>query len=230
MYWTQRLSQQFGEAAAPHLLNAFEGSADVLPGIQRLVWLGNDNHTVVAAGITVEQLQKAPGIPFLPLSGVQRIGHFIEAAKSGKQLAGQTPGEFLAQKASEAEQALRDAQRGAQAATRNRPDAQALATDLEAVTWVARFYRDKLAAAVAKALFDAGIDREKNRAAWLRELRASVSDFRKLTELTERTYESLSDVPAWHPTHVLPCPYHWSHVLTIFERESAQHEKVGKRP
>ena len=114
---------------------------------------------------------------------------------------------------------MRDAQRGAQAATRNRPDAQALATDLEAVTWVARFYRDKLAAAVAKALFDAGIDREKNRAAWLRELRASVSDFRKLTELTERTYESLSDVPAWNPTRALPCPYHWSHVLPIYEKE-----------
>ena len=221
VYWTTRLAERYGPAAALHVLRAFERSADVLPGIQRLVWLGNDNHTVVAAGATLGQLQKAGGIPFLPTPGVVRIPRFIEGLKKGEKPKGQTPGEFLAQKTAEAETALGEAQLAARAATLNRAEVERLATDMQAVVWVARFYRDKVKAAIAKALADAGIDPRENGRQWIDSLRQSVEDFRRLTALTQETYESLSDVPAWNPTQALPCPYHWFHLLPLYEKELA---------
>ena len=90
---------------------------------------------------------------------------------------------------------------------------------MQAVTWVVRFYRDKLQAVAAQAQCDAGSDRNENRRVWMGELRTSVDDFRRLTEVTNRTYQSISDVPAWNPACTLPCPYHWSDVLPIYERE-----------
>ncbi len=218
-YWISRLAEHFGAQAAPHVLEAYEKSADVLPAIQRLVWLGNDNHTVVSAGVKLDQLSGAAGIPFLPLPGISRIPQWMEALQQKKKVAGQTPPDFLSRKLAEAEAAWRSAELAARAARLNKAEAERIASDMRAVTWVVRFYRDKLAAAAAKTQCEAGIDRNDNRRIWLRELRASVDDFRRLTELTNRTYGSLSDVPAWNPTRDLPCPYHWSDVLPIYERE-----------
>ena len=76
------------------------------------------------------------------------------------------------------------------------------------------------------SLFDAGIDKSHNRQVWINSLQESVNDFRQLTELTKRTYDSMSDVPAWYPTQKLPCPYHWTDLLPIYERELAEHEKL----
>jgi hypothetical protein len=89
---------------------------------------------------------------------------------------------------------------------------------MRAVAWVAKFCRDKLEAASAKALFDADIDRPHNRQVWIDSLRESVNDFRQLTDLTKTTYESMSDVPAWYPAQKLPCPYHWTDLLPLYER------------
>ena len=223
-YWIAQLAERYGPDAAPHLLGAFEDSADVLPALQRLIWLGYDNHTVVSAGITLGQLEKAEGVPFLSLPGMIRIPQFLGAVKSGQTLPGQTPVELFAQKVKEAESAQREAELGAKAAVRNQADARRIASDMQAVAYVARFYRDKFAAVVAKVRADAGIDTAENHKAFLRELQASVDDFRLLTDLTKGTYESISDVPALNPTKAVPCPYHWSDLrrLFAFEEELAE--------
>jgi hypothetical protein len=49
---------------------------------------------------------------------------------------------------------------------------------MEAVVYVARFYRDKPAAAAGKARTGAGEDKPQSAKPWLRELQASVQDFR----------------------------------------------------
>ena len=139
--------------------------------------------------------------------------------KQDKTVEGQTPPDFLSQKLAEAESACRKRGTGRRAATLNKAEAEKIASDMQAVTWVVKFYRDKLRAAAARARCQSGIDRNDNRRLWLRELRASVDDFRRLTELTNHTYDSISDVPAWNPARALPCPYHWSDVLPIYERE-----------
>lgn len=220
-YWLDRLAKRFGQNAGAHVLNAYEVSADVLPGIQRLFWIGNDNHTVVGAGALLGQLQTAKGIPFLDLPDVTRIPDYIEAAKAGKKLAGD-PVAFLANKTKDARRAVWEAV-SANALTEERnEEVQRIKSDMQAVAFIADFYHHKLQAAISKALVDAGVDVSKNTKACAKYLSASVNDFRCLTDLTRDTYESLSDVPAWIPVKSLPCPYHWSDVLPLFEDELAK--------
>ena len=105
-YWTAQLAQHYGEKAAPHVLKAFETSADVLPGLQRLIWLHYDNHFVISSGVTLEQLQQSDQGMFLhSVPGMIRIPQYLDAVKAGKTLLGQTPVEFLAEKVKAAEEA-----------------------------------------------------------------------------------------------------------------------------
>jgi hypothetical protein len=239
-HWLARLAELYGNpAAAEQLLQSFEAGADVLPALQRLVWLGDSNHTVIAAGATLDQIRKGPGIPFLPVPGMVRIPQYIEALKAGQPVQGMDPVAYIDGKVSEAERALQAARQGAQAATRNQAEAQRIATDAEAVWRITRFYVHKLKAGIAQALFEAHIGPAQNAtrctvpsesarrgAPCVEELRASVEEFRALTALTEKTYESISDVPAWHPANELPCPYHWRDVLPLYEKELAAAEKA----
>ncbi|MBI2842247.1 MAG: hypothetical protein HYX78_02490 [Armatimonadetes bacterium] len=227
-FWLARLKKWFGTAeAARHILKCYEAQADVLPAIQRLIWLGDSNHSIVAAGLMLDQIQSAKGIPFLPLPGQVRIPDWIESLKNGEQVSGTTPEQLLVTKLAEAEAAYKEARLGAKKATRNVTEARRIETDTRAVVLVARYYIHKLRAGMTKALFDAGIDTETNRTACIENLAASVEDYRKLTALTRSTYESISDVPAWHPVrwqdnnweNTGPCPYHWSDLLPIFEEE-----------
>jgi hypothetical protein len=153
------------------------------------------------------------------MPGIVRIADYIQILKRGERAQGRTPLEFLDEQIRTAEASLEEARHAVAAATRNREDARRLATDAEAVLLLARFYRFKVGAAVAKALADSHLDERANSAACLTGLRASVEQYRKLTRLTTETYDSMTDVPAWDPVHDLPCPYHWSDLLPVFEKE-----------
>jgi hypothetical protein len=215
-HWSERLSREYGAAAAPHALAYYETAADVLPAIQRLIWLGNDNHTIVSAGILLDQLETAPGIPFLPLPESLRIPRFLAGLRGGVKPGGQTPTDLLASKLAEAEKAAGEASLAAAAATRRQGDARRIESDARAIVLVARFYLDKMRAAEARARND--------RAGLLAHMEASLGEFRQLTALTKATYDSLSDVPIWNPVRFKPdiCPYHWSDVLPFLEKEFAQ--------
>ncbi len=224
-YWLARLRQRFGAAAAPGLLDSIEAGGDVLPSIQRLVWLGNDNHTVVTAGITLDQLRKAPGIPFLKLPDSLRIPAYLDAISKGEKVEGDTPVAFLDLTVMAADKARDEAEEAAAKSSGRQDEARRIADDARAVALTARFYRDKMRAVAAKTLVDAGREARTNAAECLAYLNASVCDFRELTELTQRTYESISDVPAWNPSKDLPCPYHWCDILPLFEAEYARTTK-----
>lgn len=221
-FWRARLARHFGEAAALPVLDAIEYVADVLPSIQRLVWLGNDNHTIVTAGILLEQLQTAKGIPFLDMPDTMRIPEYIQACAQKRETEDKSPVEFLAKRVADAGRALDEAQDAVKLATKNKAEAERLAGDVRAQALTVHFYWRKLQAAVAEALARADIDVQRNAAECLIHLKASLDDFRALVELTSQTYESLSDVPAWNPTKDLPCPYHWAQILPLFEQEYAQ--------
>lgn len=215
-YWVERLSREYGSAAAPHVLAYYETVADVLPALQRLIWLGNDNHTIVSAGILLKQLETAPGIPFLPLPESQRIPRYLAALREGATPSGETPVDLLTAKLAEAEKAWSEAKLAAAAAARRQEDARRIESDARAIVLVARFHLDKMKAAAARARGD--------RVELLARMEASLSGFRELTALTKETYDSLSDVPIWNPVRFKPdiCPYHWSDVLPYLEKELAQ--------
>ena len=230
-YWIRRLSARYGnDTAGAAALRAYEKGGDVLPAIQRIIWLGDGNHTLISAGIKLDQIANLRGIPFDPMPGIVRIADYIQILKRGGRAQGRTPSEFVDEQIRAAEASLQEARHAAGAATRNREDARRLATDAEAVLLLARFYRFKVEAAVAKALADSHLDEHANSAACLRALRESVEQYRKLTRLTTETYDSMTDVPAWDPVRDLPCPYHWSDLLPVFEKELVAMERAAPAP
>ena len=196
----------------------------MLPGFQRLLWIGNDNHTVVAAGATLEQLRTAPGIPFSSSPDIPRVPEYIQAVCEGRRLDRPSPQDFCASKVKEAERcpALRVWRPARPRGIRTPP--LRYVSDTEAVLHVACFYHAKVQAAIALALSDKGVRPGDNAAVCLDRLRASVDEYRALTDLTARTYESISDVPAWKPYNDLPCPFHWRDILPRFEAELAARE------
>lgn len=225
-FWTSKLTERYGNpAAGMAAFHAYEDGGDVLPGIQRIIWLGDGNHTIISAGVLLKQIPGLKGIPFDPMPGVIRIADYVGMLKRRERPNGQTPLQFLDLKIAEAVRAMEQARKAAQAATRNREDAHRMATDAEAVWLVAKYHRSKVEAGVANALAEAGVDRTANTALCLRTLRESVEDYRKLTNLTRTTYDSLTDVEAWDPVRGLPVPYHWSDLLPVFEKELAAYEQ-----
>jgi hypothetical protein len=218
-FWLDRLTGRFGtQEAAEHMLNAFEEGADVLPAIQRIFWLDHDNHYVVAAGGKLSQFERAPGIPFLPVECV-RIPGYLDSVREERDVSGLTPLDFMRDKTAEAGRAAEMARLGMRAATRNVQEASRIAGDMEAISLVARFYHIKLKAAELKARYrndDASARRWEE---FIEALKASVDVFAELTELTGTTYESISDVPASTPERLAKCPYHWSDVLPLYEKE-----------
>ena len=219
-YWLNRLTVKFeNKNAAKHFLSSFELGSDVLPALQRLLWLGHDNHTVLSAGAKLWHLENAEGIPFLPLKNSIRIPEYLRALKNRKTPIRDNPIEFLQIKRTEAQNSLREARLAARLASRNKPEAYSYQNDALATSLVIDFYYHKLQAAKFKIQYENNIDTEKNKRKFLTHLENSVDTFRELTDLTTKTYESLSDVPAKHPAKLKTCPYHWRDILPIFEKE-----------
>ncbi|HEY5552555.1 MAG TPA: hypothetical protein VIK52_11745, partial [Opitutaceae bacterium] len=223
-WWEAQLTQHFGRVdSARNFLDSQEVAADVLPGLQRLIWLGNDNHTVVASGIRLSQFERAEGIPFLDLPGVsQRIPAYLADLRDGRTPPGPTPAAFIDDRVAAAKKAAKLAAAGAAASSRHRAEAAALERDAAAVQLVAEYYREKLRAAELRAQAQAPGARVAADA-YLAPLQGSLEIFRRLAALLEPAYDSVSDVPIWNPFRFEKVPYHWNDIVPAFERELSLH-------
>lgn len=219
-YWLNLLIERYGsERAARHFLNSFETGADVLPALQRLFWIGHDNHTIVTMGATLSQLAASKGIPFLPLEDTLRISEFLEILKKDPDYSGDSPLDFLTGIIQIAENSLNEARKGLKLTKRNKEEAKRITIDAEAVLLSAKYYYFKLKALTAKTFFDEGVEPEKNKSLFIEDLTQSVAVFKSLAEVTSKTYITASDVPARHPIRLKKNPYHWKDVLPIYEDE-----------
>jgi len=220
LYWLELLTTRYGnEKAAHYFLQSFESGADVLPALQRLIWLGYDNHTIVSAGATLVQLQNSKGIPFLSLGPNLRINQYVNTLKKEEEIAGISPLDFVKNKMGEAHESLQEAQTAAGYATKNLEETRRIVNDAQAVYFISKFYFDKIQALKYKTLYDAAIEPDSNKRRFIKYLAQSVENFRKLVETTTLTYQSMSDVSAKHPARLKINPYHWKDVLPIFENE-----------
>ncbi len=219
-WWLNQFRLRFGdEQAADLLLQSIDAGADVLPALQRLIWLGDSNHTVISAGIRLSQLEQAPGIPFLDLPDVaQRIPDFLATLRAGKAPTAPTPPEAIAAQVRSATRAADLARGAAAAATRHRAEISAWARDARAIQLVARFYQEKMNAAVLRASA-AAPDTTTKPDAFLAPLERSLQTYRELATFLQSAYDSLSDVPPWHPARLEKVPYHWTDLVPLFERE-----------
>ena len=174
------MKKRYGsQDAAAHFLKSFENGADVLPALQRLIWLGYDNHTIVSAGATLIQLKNSKGIPFLSLKPTMRISDYLQAITTGKEIEGETPIEFVAKKVEEARESLKEAKMAAQSASMRLEEVYRIVNDAEAVLLTAEYYSNKLKALRAWTLLGIGIEIEKNKKKFINYLKASVENFEK---------------------------------------------------
>jgi len=233
-YWLGRLEKHFGnKAAAKYMLESFETGADVLPGIQWLIWLRGGGHHPLALGVGMEQiinLQKYQEVhtPLWLKPSVMRIIPYIKAIRTGQKVDAQSPTEYLAERVKQAQASLDKAKHAAAAATANKEEASRIVSDSEAVLYVADFYYHKTKAAIAKVRYDEGIEPKENARQCLESLKASVEIYRKLNDLTKTTYESISDCPAYDYVGKIPCPFHWSDAMGFLEEELVQYKKKLK--
>lgn len=219
-YWLDLLTLRYGNRdAASHYLKSAEAGADVLPALQRLIWLGYDNHTIVTTGCTLEQLLASEGIPFLDLQPTLRIQEYITLLKSGHTIQGESPIDFLSGKVTDAEEALDEARMARALATVHRDELQRIAGDAEAIVHASRFYLHKVMALRSWVLLNEGIEARTNQDFFLEYLAESVEDYRELCRTTLPLYESVSDVPATHPIRLKKTPYHWNDLLVLYEKE-----------
>ncbi len=219
-YWEQYLAKKFGsEEAAKHFVRAFRNEADVLPSVQRLFWAGNDNHTVLTAGLMLTQIEIAPGIPFLSLNPVQRIPEFLNDLANNKHTSKISPVKFLEEKINSAEQAYKELKSALRYSKIDKKEAENYLFDSKATELTIKFYHAKLRAAVYHTLYKAGINTKVNSKKFLEELKNSVDIYRALTKLTDGHYDSISDVPASKPVPLKMTPYHWKNILPLYEKE-----------
>lgn len=225
-HWSELLSLHFGDrTAGGELLKAMETQADVLPSLQRLLWPGNDNHSVIAAGMRLPQIEKAAGIPHQDLPDVaQRVPEFLDTIRAGNPTPSPTPLDFVASRIALADRAVALTRDAASRVSRNQAEAVALLQDAQSVALVARYYLAKLRAASLRAAA-AAPHSNTNQAAFLQPLRESVETFRQLAEINRGRYDSLSDVPAWSPVRLPKVPYHWLDLLPLYERELEIYER-----
>jgi hypothetical protein len=230
LYWQNRLSDKFGsEDAASLFLSSFEAGADVLPALQRLIWLGHDNHTVMSAGAKLSQLETSDGIPFLKMRNTMRIPAFLNSLKKGENIGSKNPLDFLQNKRLDGARSYNLAKSAAEMATKNKEIAQSFYNDALITYHIIDFYIYKLHALKYKTLYEKNIKPVENKKKFLDHLELSLLAFRKITDLTSKSYESLSDVPAKHPEKLKMCPYHWRDILPIYEKEYKIYQNDSKK-
>ena len=177
-YWIGRLAEHFRGPAAPHVLGACEESADVLPASPASRLTRQRRSQRGASSMKLDQLPQAAGCTPSRCGAWSRVfrNGLTHRMRQGKRVKGKRrpiscrvnwPRRVgLPQRRTCRPD--RDPEQG-----RSGKD---LGSDMQAVAWVVRFYRDKLRAGRPSAV-RSGIDRNETRSLWLGELRASVDDF-----------------------------------------------------
>jgi hypothetical protein len=226
-YWLERLAVEFGNDAALYFLNSFESGADVLPALQRLIWLGHDNHTVLSAGAKLSQLERAKGAPFLDIKNTLRIPEYLKFLRKNK-IPNDNPINFLEEVRQMAQNSLKEAEKAVKLASWNQSKASGYQNDARMTALIADFYYHKIKAISHKTLYENNLDAHKNKKNFLYHLKLSVEVFEELTSLGSLHYESLSDVPAKHPEKLEKCPYHWRDILPIYQKEYEIYESESK--
>jgi hypothetical protein len=148
------------------------------------------------------------------------VAEYAERLAKGQQVAdAMTPDkvtDLMVKLAGESQELARQAET---AATTNKVDAAGYVTDSQAIRLIAEYYQAKIKAAIEKQLWQLTRD-DRHRDALLKHMEGSVSTYRKLVELTNRTYIMPTD---------LGTGYSWRDGLKTAEQDLAQQRQYAPR-
>jgi hypothetical protein len=217
-FWTGQLAARYGSPEAGRLmLVAYQKSGEVLPECARSFAVSSENYLADTLGQTLPQLfasRRWYGPPG------ETVADYAARQSAGRPHGARQPLAAAEEMAANANAALAAGRRALPLALRNRAEAERFAADLEAIRLVAHFYRHKVGAAVAGLVFlrtrePAQLD------CCTAELARSVAVYRRLAELTRRTYLDCAGRHDPGRCYPYPAPKYlvWSDVLPQFESE-----------
>src|SRR5271157_5367245 len=221
-YWVDRLARRFGSPeAGGAVYDYYVKAGPVMPGCQNLVNIYNMNYHPTAVsreanlnGILYSGRMEGIGdslarpVDDLTLALYRKRYGLVSAAALGKpplsvkefvrdpKQEGLKPIELTALYTAMAEDALARLDRNAGRATREQAEYARFQNDARAVVALARFYRDKVAAAIEKGLYDESGDRA-HYGRMLQKLDASVKSYAELDRLATPAYRQATDLGAW---------------------------------
>ena len=230
-YWAQQFADRFGTLdAGKHLLAAYELSGICAPKLLPRIGITEGNREVFSLGMTMPQLIDAKR--FNPAETLwtgdapdgERLDEYVANEVNHKPHHGETPLGVAAEVAASSAKAVAEAEAAAPGISADaRPEYERVVNDMRAIAALMAYYNHKTQAAELVMRF--GYDHDKvdlEKAEPL--LAASVEDFKRLTELTEKTYIGAAGMVTSQrqiPVRGGPDTNHWRDLLPVYQKELA---------
>jgi hypothetical protein len=230
-YWVGQFAKRFGtDAAAEHLLAAYELSGICAPKLLPRVGITEGNREVLSLGMTMPQLIDAAR--FNPAQTLwtgdapdgERLDEYVANEVNHKPHHGETPIGVAAEVAASSAKAVTEAEAAAPGITAAaRPEYERIVNDMRAIAALMSYYNHKTQAAalVMRFGYDHNPDDLKQAEPLLA---ASVDDFARLTQLTDTTYRNAAGMQTSQrqiPVRGGPQTNHWRDLLPVYQKELA---------
>lgn len=232
-YWTSRLAAHYGEAAAPHILDAYNAAGECAPRILRRYGITEGNRQTMSLGMTLDQLvrpEKYREFPELWESQSppgERLKEFAERERKQQPHVGETPLSINAEVLDFSARAVAAIEAAAPLVSQNREEFARLRNDVRCIRAMSRSYVAKTAAALSVLRYSYSKDSADMVTASQR-LAESLGYFRELTALTKDTYRAANSMQTAQRRVPLPggaggkaANYHWTQLLPVYEKELA---------
>ncbi|MBX3735054.1 MAG: hypothetical protein KF715_00065 [Candidatus Didemnitutus sp.] len=232
-YWIGRLAERYGEAAAPHILDAYNAAGECAPRILRRFGITEGNRQTMSLGMTLDQLvrpEKYREFPELWESQSppgERLKEFAEREAKGLPHEGETPLSINAEVLDFSARALAAIDAAAPLVTANRDEFERLRNDVRCIRALSQSYTAKTTAALEVLRYQQTKDIAHMRTAE-GELAASLDHYRTLAALTKDTYKAANSMQTSQRRVPLPggvgghaANYHWTQLLPVYEKELA---------
>lgn len=250
-YWKEELAERYGSLeAGAALLEAYDAFGECAPRLLRRFGITEGNRQTLSLGMTMSQLTNPDR--YSPYKALwedhapegERLEVYAEREVGGKPHIGETPLDVVEDAERFAELAWKAIERARPHVTRNTEEFQRLATDVEAIRYMVYSYGAKVRAAIrvliykntAKGNYLDRVDLLEEAVPYLEE---SLAWYRRLTELTSRTYLYANSMLTSHRK----IPFadglknkHWTDCLPMYEEEfgafaaRVRDLKAGKLP
>ena len=230
-YWTSRLTEHYGPAAAAKILEAYNASGECAPRLLRRYGITEGNRQTMSLGMTLDQLvrpEKYREFPELWESQSppgERLKEFAERAWKKQPHEGETPVSINAEVLDYSARAVAAIDEAAPLVTKNRDEFARLRNDVHAIRAMSQNYVAKTDAAMAVLRYGYSKDvADMERAEHA--LAESLDHFRTLAALTKDTYKAANSMQTAQRRVPVPggkdgkaANYHWTQLLPIYEKE-----------
>ena len=234
-YWIGRIAEHYGSReAAAHILDAYELSGVCAPRLLPRIGITEGNRQSFTLGMLMTQLIDPDRYNALTLLWEgdappgERLADYVRKEWERQPHEGETPIGVAAEVMQSAIRAVAAAEAARPLATRNRDELERFLNDMHAIEAQYRYYNAKTNAAALVLRYGYSHDLSDLKRA-LTFLTESLQHYRKLVEITDKTYREACSVHSSSrriPFLGAPGRYtHWRDCLPAYERELANFQR-----